>query len=153
MKKLRWGVLGVARIATKKVIPGMAPGCRRRTLYHCAAREGQFRRRARTSRRRDAFEPGDGVQFLAPSFQLPASSSDWKRPLLVLFDSIRCTTLRDVELLRLAARNTQRLPARTSIVLGQQDDLTDVCGVMGCLASDGLEHRVRFATNMMRSHT
>src|SRR4026208_2376567 len=26
MKKLRWGVLGVARIATKKVIPGMQRG-------------------------------------------------------------------------------------------------------------------------------
>ena len=54
---------------------------------------------------------------------------------------------RDFELLRFAARDRQGLPARTGPVLGEQDDLPDVLGVVGELALDRLEDGVRLAAD------
>src|SRR5512135_3600032 len=45
-------------------------------------------------------------------------------------------------LLGLATRNAQRLPLRAPPVLGQEDDLPDVVGVVRGRAMDGLHHRV-----------
>ena len=46
-----------------------------------------------------------------------------------------------------AARDRQGLPARTGPVLGEQDDLPDVLGVVGELALDRLEDGVRLAAD------
>src|SRR5579863_9957620 len=44
-------------------------------------------------------------------------------------------------------RNAEGLPVVFREVLGQQDDLADVRGVMSELAVDGLHDRVRFSAN------
>src|SRR5215831_3317946 len=56
-----------------------------------------------------------------------------------------------VEVFRLAARDRERLPAPAGEVLGQEDDLADVVGVMRELAVDGLDDRVRLAADRHRA--
>src|SRR5512146_912632 len=52
-----------------------------------------------------------------------------------------------VELLRLAFWDAETFPSRALEVLGEEDDLADVVGVVKTLAVDGLEHGMGFVAN------
>ena len=65
-----------------------------------------------------------------------------------------CLQLREhpaIELLGLAARDRQRLPVRALQVLGEQQDLIGVAGVVRDLAADRLVDRVRLAADVSPS--